>query len=144
MSIRRTLLLKVRKRNIYIIIRCMYIILSDIVLSLYITGLFVSNNHFYLTNVVFSYQQNGFRIYVDKWTGENLMSIQLAIVDLIYWSVRSFSRRKGDGVKGIVILANFEHHFIIAHPSNHKFIINSAINFLRGLLKLLSIKSKAK
>ena len=48
-------------------------------------------------------------------------------MDLIYWSVRS-STRKGDGVNGvygfIVILASYEYHFIrvyenlAQHPSN--------------------------
>ena len=48
-------------------------------------------------------------------------------MDLIYWSVRS-STRKGDGVNGVygffVILASYEYHFIrvyenlAQHPSN--------------------------
>ena len=32
---------------------------------------------------------NGYRIYLDIMTGENLQLIQLANVDLIYWSVGS-------------------------------------------------------
>ena len=40
--------------------------------------------------------RNGWRIYVDIKTGEILSSM-----DIIYWSVNSFKRRGGDGVKGV-------------------------------------------
>ena len=38
-------------------------------------------------------------VYVDILTGEYLSSIQVAYMDLIYWSVSSSSRRGGYGVK---------------------------------------------
>ena len=43
---------------------------------------------------------NGYKIngYIDR---VNLSSIQLAYVDLIYWSARSFSSRGWDGVKTV-------------------------------------------
>ena len=51
-------------------------------------------------------------------------------MDLINWSVRSSSRRGGDGVKGgVVILASCEYYFIrvhenlLQHPSNYISII---------------------
>ena len=52
--------------------------------------------------------------YVDVLTGENLSSIQVANMDLIYWSVRSSSRRGGYGEVdgGKVVLASCEHNFI--------------------------------
>ena len=34
-------------------------------------------------------------------TGEKLSSIQVADMDIIYWSVRSSSMRGGDGVNGV-------------------------------------------
>ena len=40
-------------------------------------------------------------LYVDTMTGVNLSLIQVANMDLLYWSVRSFSRKGGDGVKGL-------------------------------------------
>ena len=43
---------------------------------------------------------NGCTIYVDITTGEKLSSIQLANMKLIYWLVRSASRRGRGGVKG--------------------------------------------
>ena len=69
---------------------------------------------------------NGYRIYVDIFTGENLLSIQLSNMDPIYWSVRSSSSDGGVRAKrGIVILASCEHHVIRVyenleqHPSNN-------------------------
>ena len=44
--------------------------------------------------------RNGCRIYVDIITGEKLLSIQIANIELIYWSVHLSSRRqlgKGGG-----------------------------------------------
>ena len=68
--------------------------------------------------------------YVDILTGGNLSSIYVANMDLINWSVRSSSRRGGDGVKvGVVILASFEFYFsrvnenLLQHPSNYISII---------------------
>ena len=52
-------------------------------------------------------------IYVDILTGVNLSSILVAYsnIDLVYWPVRSCSRRGGDGIKGlemgIIILASY-------------------------------------
>ena len=43
---------------------------------------------------------NEFRIYVDIMTGEKLSSIYLANMELIYRSVRSYSRG-GDGIEGV-------------------------------------------
>ena len=39
--------------------------------------------------------------YVDILTEENLSSFQTVNMDLIYWSVRSSSRRGGNGVKEV-------------------------------------------
>ena len=54
---------------------------------------------------------NGYRIrgYIDRG---NFSSIQVANMNLIYWSVCSSSRREGDGVKevdgrGVVILDSY-------------------------------------
>ena len=50
-------------------------------------------------------------------------------MELVYWSLRSFSRRGGDGVKGgIVILALYMFQHIIEHeksqdPSNISFAV---------------------
>ena len=44
---------------------------------------------------------NGYKIYVDIITGEKLWTILVANIDIIYWSVRSSSKRGGDGVKGV-------------------------------------------
>ena len=55
---------------------------------------------------------NGYIIYVDITTRENLSSIQVAISPVIYQSVRSFSRRENDvEVRGILARNNF--HFTI-------------------------------
>ena len=57
---------------------------------------------------------------LDILTGGNLLSIQLANMDLIHWSVRSYSRRGWEGIKGkgcIVILASCEQHFIGVHEN---------------------------
>ena len=72
---------------------------------------------------------NGYKKYVDILTGEYLSSINLAIMDLIYWSVGSSSRKGGDRLKGVngvfVSLASYEHYFIGVdknveqHPSNY-------------------------
>ena len=43
----------------------------------------------------------GCRIYVDIMTEEKLSSIQVAISPVIYWSVRSTSRRGGNRVIGV-------------------------------------------
>ena len=66
---------------------------------------------------------------MDILTGGNLSSINLAIMDLIYWSVGSSSRKGGDRLKGVdgvfVSLASYEHYFIGVdknleqHPSNN-------------------------
>ena len=59
--------------------------------------------------------------YMDILTGEHLSSIYLANLDLINSSVRSYSRKEGEGVKGlkgsIAILASCEHHFIRVHEN---------------------------
>ena len=47
---------------------------------------------------IFLCQYNGCRINVDIMTGEKLSS--LGDMEFVYWSVRSFSRRGGDVVKG--------------------------------------------
>ena len=67
--------------------------------------------------------------YVDILTVENLSLIQVANMDLIYWSVRLCSRRGGEGKRGWmggnVMLASQEYHIIrvyenlVQHPSNH-------------------------
>ena len=44
---------------------------------------------------------SGCRINVDIMTAEKFSSIYLAYMELIYWSVSSSSRRRGDGVKGV-------------------------------------------
>ena len=55
---------------------------------------------------------------MDILTAENLSSIEVANRDLIYWSVRSSSRRGGDGIKGvIIILASCKYHFIKVHEN---------------------------
>ena len=36
---------------------------------------------------------------LDIMTGEKLLSNKVANIDIIYWSVRSFSRRGGDWLK---------------------------------------------
>ena len=50
----------------------------------------------YMSYILYICQQkmkyNGYRIYVDIMTGENLSSNKLANMD-VYWSVRSYSRR---------------------------------------------------
>ena len=63
---------------------------------------------------------------MDILTRVNLSSIYVANMDLINWSVRSSSRRGGDGVKGgVVILASFEFYFsrvnenLLQHPCNY-------------------------
>ena len=38
---------------------------------------------------------------MDILTAENLSSIKVANMDLIYWSIRSSSKRGGDGLKGM-------------------------------------------
>ena len=56
-----------------------------------------------------------YRIYVDIMTGGKLLIIQVANMDITYWSVRLSSRRVGEGLKGVdgdVILDSFEFHFI--------------------------------
>ena len=45
--------------------------------------------------------KNGYRLYLNIYTWENLLSIYVADLDLIDWSVRSYSRRGGIGVKGL-------------------------------------------
>ena len=85
------------------------------------------------------FAKNGYRIYVDILTGENLASIQLANMDLIYWTVRLFSW-DGIGVKGveggIVILASWELHFIrvhenlVQHPCNNISILQNCLFIL--------------
>ncbi len=57
------------------------------------------------------------RIYMDILTGEKLLSILVANIDVIYWSVRSSIRRGGVEVKGadIIILASCELRFIKEH-----------------------------
>ena len=68
--------------------------------------------------------QNGYKIYADIMTGEKLLSIYVAKMELIYWLFHLSSRRRGDVVKGIVILASCEYHCIrvheklVQHPSN--------------------------
>ncbi len=56
---------------------------------------------------------------MDILTGETLLSIKGAKMDLIYGSFRSSSGRGGDGVKGwmggIVIVASCEYFFIRLH-----------------------------
>ncbi len=64
-------------------------------------------------------------------------------MDIIYWSVRSCSRRRGYGVKrvvgGIVILVSSEHHFIrvnenmVQHPTNNKSILLGVLNARQDL-----------
>ena len=49
-------------------------------------------------------------IYVDIMTGEKLSSAEVANMDISYWSVCSSSRRRVDGVKGVVTLANYKLH----------------------------------
>ena len=44
---------------------------------------------------------NGYRIYVDILTGEKLLSIYVANMDITYWSVCSFSKRGGNEVNGV-------------------------------------------
>ena len=68
---------------------------------------------------------------MDILTGGNFLSIELANMDLAYWSLRSFSRREVDGGKrelmvDILILASCEHHFIRLHGNlvQHPVIIN--------------------
>ena len=72
---------------------------------------------------------NGYRIYVDILTGENLSYIQLANMNIIYQLDRSSSKWGGNRVMqedgGIIILASCQHHFIrvhenlVQHPSNN-------------------------
>ena len=68
---------------------------------------------------------------VDILTGENLSSILLANLNLIYLSVRLSSRRGRVGIKraggDIVILASCEHHFIRAHENLVQRPINISI-----------------
>ena len=67
---------------------------------------------------------NGYKIVVDILTGENLSSIQVANMDIFYWSVRSFSRRGGNGIGNVVSLdscrfhVNRIHENLVQHPSN--------------------------
>ena len=70
---------------------------------------------------------------MDILTRENLSSIQLANMNLIYLSVRSSSWRGRDEVKaghggGIVVLASCEYHCrlhanLVQHPSNNISIV---------------------
>ena len=73
------------------------------------------NSHNYIVLCFLIFQEiplsnNGCRIYVDIMTGEKLSSFYPANIELVYWSVRSSSRRGVYGVKrvagGIVILAS--------------------------------------
>ena len=73
--------------------------------------------------------KNGYKIYMDILTGENLSSVQLPNMELIYCSVRSSSRRGADGVKrGNVILVSCKHQInrvhenLVQHPSNNIWI----------------------
>ena len=44
-------------------------------------------------------------VYVDILTGENLSSIYVANIELIYWPIRSYSKKKrGWGKGGVVSL----------------------------------------
>ena len=43
-------------------------------------------------------------INVDIMTGEKLSSILVANMDIIHWSVRSSSRREGNGVIGLIVI----------------------------------------
>ena len=43
----------------------------------------------------------GYRIYVDIMIEKKLSSIQVANMDINYWSVSSSSRRGGDGIKEV-------------------------------------------
>ena len=53
------------------------------------------------------------REYVDIVTGEILSAIWVANIDLLYWSICSSMVGQGGGLdKVIVILANWEKHFI--------------------------------
>ena len=60
---------------------------------------------------------------------ENLSLFQVAIMNLIYWSVRSSIRRGGYVVKGwikdIVILYSCEYHFIVVHANLVKHLNNT-------------------
>ncbi len=51
---------------------------------------------------------------MDILTGEILSPIQLANIDLIYWSASSSSGRREDGVKGVCYLPSWEYHFIMS------------------------------
>ncbi len=46
-----------------------------------------------------TFVKNGYRMYVDILTRENLSLIKLVIMNIIYWSVRSTSKREGAVVK---------------------------------------------
>ena len=92
----------------------------------------------YLSVPTQNYSFNRYRIYVDMLTGENLSSIYRPYFDLIYWSVRSSSKRRGNVVKGdwmrsIDNLARREYYFIrvhanlVQHPSNNISIIPSSL-----------------
>ena len=60
-------------------------------------------------------------VYVDVLIVKKLQSILPANMDLIYWSVRSSSRRGFDAVKGvdegIIIFARCKFHFIREHEN---------------------------
>ena len=64
---------------------------------------------------------------------EKMSSVEVANIDLMYWSVRSCSRRGGDGIKvwmgGIVILASSEYHFIRVHE---KIVQHQSNNIVKG------------
>ena len=83
-------------------------------------------------------------MYVDIMTGENLSSIQLDNLDLIYFVSYSYIRRGRDGVKGgIVILASCEHPFIKVLEYFVQHLIYNILIIVDYVLKLTEVDSKS-
>ena len=56
---------------------------------------------------------------------DNLQSFQLANIELIYWTVRSSSRKGWDGIKGVDGGYHFirVHENLVQHPTNNISIV---------------------
>ena len=79
---------------------------------------------------------------MDILTGENLTSIKVPNLDLIYWPIRLSSRKGEDMLKGvvggIVVLYSYKYHLIrvhenlVQHPINNKSIVKTTLKNLKN------------
>ena len=80
---------------------------------------------------------------MDILTGENLTSIKVSNVDLIYWPIRLSSRKGEDRLKevveGIAVFYSYEYHFIrvnenlVQHPIYNNRFMQSTLKNLKNL-----------